>query len=1081
MALLLLLLQLGALAVAAAAAAGTDRDALLAFKAAVTDPSGKLRSWNDTAHFCRWPGVACAAGRVTSLDVSHLGLTGTLSPAVGELERLEVLNLTDNAVSGRIPASLGRLRRLSYLSLCDNEFEGGIPDALRNCTALAVAFLDRNNLTGNVPEWLGSLSNLTVLGLSRNALSGRIPPSLGNVTSLQMLRLDQNFLKGGIPDAISRLPDLQSFKVYQNRLTGVIPPGFFNMSSLQEFSLAKNFFHGELPADAGARWPNLKSLFLGGNNLGGPIPASLAMASSLEVLSLADNSFTGHVPPGIGRLTAIESLELSNNKLTASDAGGWEFLEGLTNCSGLVEIFLDGNNLGGAMPGSVASLSPELQMLSLGFNRISGVIPSGIGDVVGLQILDLSSNLLDGMIPEAIGKLKNLRELRLQRNKLTGPVPTSIGYLSQLLRLDLSSNSLNGSIPSSIGNLERLTLVNLSGNKLTGRVPRQLFLLPSLSWVMDLSDNQLDGQLPHEVGLLVKLAIMVLSRNRFSGEVPAELGSCQSLDFLGLDNNFFNGSIPSSLSRLKGLTMLNLTSNKLTGTIPPELSQMTGLQELYLSRNGLSGGIPAGLEKVGSLIVLDVSHNRLDGRVPTLGVFANTTGFKMAGNVALCSGAAALRLPPCPPTKSTRLDQLHLKIALPPIVGLALCLAILFALLRCRRRRRRSSRIAADTTTRSVLNGSSYPRVSYGELAKATEDFSNGNLIGAGKYGSVYQGILPLKTKGSFELQDVVVAVKVFHLQQLGASKTFLSECEALRRVKHRNLISIVTCCSSIDAEGNDFRALVFDFMPNCSLDRWLHPSLLDVTEGRVLSIIQKFNIAVDIADALNYLHSSCVPPIIHCDLKPGNVLLGEDMTACIGDFGLAKLLLGPGGHGFENTESTIGIRGTIGYVAPGIPTALLLILQYSPLHLHANGHLSKLALFLLHSSEYGTSGEVSTYGDVYSFGIMLLEIFVGKSPTSNAFRDGLTLPEFVSEAFPDKVEQILNPALLLDEELFSGVVSSSSEESEMRVTVYDCLVSAIRVGLSCCRQAPCQRMAMKDAAAELCLIRDACARAYGQ
>jgi hypothetical protein len=111
----------------------------------------------------------------------------------------------------------------------------------------------------------------------------------------------------------------------------------------------------------------------------------------------------------------------------------------------------------------------------------------------------------------------------------------------------------------------------------------------------------------------------------------------------------------------------------------------------------------------------------------------------------------------------------------------------------------------------------------------------------------------------------------------------------------------------------------------------------------------------------------------------------------------------------------------------------------------------------------------------------MLLEIFVGKSPTSNAFRDGLTLPEFVSEAFPDKVEQILNPALLLDEELFSGVVSSSSEESEMRVTVYDCLVSAIRVGLSCCRQAPCQRMAMKDAAAELCLIRDACARAYGQ
>ncbi|CAN6215710.1 unnamed protein product [Urochloa humidicola] len=371
-------------------------------------------------------------------------------------------------------------------------------------------------------------------------------------------------------------------------------------------------------------------------------------------------------------------------------------------------------------------------------------------------------------------------------------------------------------------------------------------------------------------------------------------------------------------------------------------------------------------------------------------------------------------------------------------------LVVLFALLWCRRRR--SSRITADITTRSVLSGNNYPRVSYVELAKATKNFSNANLIGAGKYGSVYRGVLPLKTKGSFEVQDVVVAVKVFHLQQIGASRTFVSECEALRRAKHRNLINIVTCCSSIDVEGNEFKALVFDFMPNYSLDRWLHPSVLDITEGRVLSVIQRFNIAVGIADALSYLHNSCDPPIIHCDLKPGNVLLGEDMTAYIGDFGLAKLLLDPGSHSLENSESTIGIRGTIGYVAP----------------------------------EYGTSGEVSAYGDAYSFGIMLLEIFVGKAPTSDAFRDGLTLPEIVGEAFPDKIEQILDPALLLDEELFSGVMSSS-QESELCVTVYDCLVSAIRVGLSCCRQAPCQRMAMRDAAAELCLIRDASARACGQ
>ncbi|CAN6173502.1 unnamed protein product [Urochloa humidicola] len=1091
MALLLLLLQLGMLA--AAAAEGTDRDALLAIKAAVSDPSGKLRSWNDTVHLCRWPGVNCTAGRVTSLDVSAHGLTGMLSPAVGNLSHLKLLNLTTNGFSGSIPASLGQLQRLMYLSLANNAFTGVIPAALRNLTTLATAlfdanhltgsipewlgslqsliglglahnslsghippslgnltvlkgmFLDNNNLTGGVPEWLGSLQSLSILWLAHNSLSGHIPSSLGNLTNIRLIQLGQNLLEGGISDALSRLPNLRAFHVYENHLTGEIPSGFFNMSSLQEFSIEGNGFHGELPAGAGASWPHLQYLFLGRNNLSGPIPASLAMASSLRLLSLANNSFVGHVPPEIGKL-CLERLELSSNELTASDADGWEFFEGLTNCSALVEIYLDNNKLGDAMPGSIARLSPELLRLDLAGNRISGVIPLGIANLVGLETLDLSSNLLTGEIPKGIGQLKNLRELKLQENKFTGQVPSSIGGLSQLLSLDLSSNLLNGSIPPSIGNLKLLTQINLSGNKLTGHIPKQLFLLPSLSLAMDLSDNRLDGQLPEEIGQLVKLVIMVLSGNRFSGEVPAELRNCQSLEYLGLDRNLFTGTIPSSLSRMKGIRKLNLTSNKLSGRIPPELSQMLGLQGLYLSRNGLSGGIPVGLQNLGSLIELDVSYNHLDGIVPMHGVFANTTGFKMAGNGELCGGVTQLRLPPCRRTKSIVHHHMFLKIALPTIaLALALCFAMLFSLLWCHRRRRKS-RIATDTTTRSVLNGNNYPRVAYAQLAKATENFSNANLIGAGKYGSVYRGILPIKTKGSFEVQDVVVAVKVFHLQQIGASRTFVSECEALRRVKHRNLINIVTCCSSIDAAGNEFRALVFDFMPNHNLNRWLHPTVLDITEGRVLSVIQRFNIVVDIADALNYLHNSCEPPIIHCDLKPDNVLLSEDMTACIGDFGLAKLLLDPRSHGLENSESTIGIRGTIGYVAP----------------------------------EYGTSGGVSTYGDVYSFGIMLLEIFAGKAPTSNAFRDGLTLPEVVSEAFPDKIEQILDPSLRLGEELFSGV-TPLLQESELCVTVYDCLVSAIRVGLNCCRQAPCQRMAMRDAAAELCLIRDACARACGQ
>lgn len=1014
------------------AAANTERDALRAFRAGVSDPSGALRSWNSTAHFCRWPRVTCTHGHVTSLDVSYLGLTGTISPAVGNLTYLETLNLNRNALSGSIPASLGRLKRLNYLGLCDNGgVSGEIPDSLRNCTNLAVAYLNNNSLAGAIPDWLGTLPSLSTLWLTHNSLSGEIPPSLGNLTKLQSLMIDQNLLEGTLPDGLSRLTSLQTLSVYQNRFRGDIAPGFFNMSSLVDISLANNEFSGRLPPDAGARMKKLGRLLLGGNNLTGPIPASLANASVMAYLSLDNNSFTGRVPPEIGMLCP-QNLEMSNNELTATDDGGWQFLDRLTNCNNLVVLSLEGNKFSGTMPSSIGNLSRKLQVLNLGSNRVSGSIPPGIGNLVAMQSLGLDSNLLTGAIPEGIGKLKNLTELSLQDNKLTGPVPSSIGNLTQLLKLALSNNALNGSIPPTLGNLQDLTLLNLSGNALTGHVPRELFDLTSLSVAMDLSDNRLDGRLPPDVARLGNLALLKLSGNRFYGEIPNELGGCQSLEFLDLDCNFFNGSIPPSLGKLRGLRRLNLTSNRLSGNIPPELGKMSGLQELYLSQNDLTGTVPEELENVASLIELDLSYNHLDGHVPLHGVFANMTGFKIAGNGDLCGGVPQLHLPRCPAARHAHHAHRLLQIAA-PVLSVALFLAILFTVFQCRKRKPRHAKAAAP----DILDGENYQRFSYAELAKATNGFADTNLIGAGKFGSVYLGTLPLKVKGALVHENVAVAVKVFDLRQVGASKTFLSECEALRNIRHRNLISVITCCSSVDAKGDDFRALVFDFMPNYSLDRWLHPKSEELNNVNSLSVSQRLNIVVDIADALHYLHSSCIPPIIHCDLKPSNVLLGEDMTACIGDFGLAKLLIDLGSHDAANTESTIGIRGTIGYVAP----------------------------------EYGTTGKVSTHGDVYSFGITLLEIFSGKPPTNDAFRDGLTLPEFVGTAFPDEIEQVLDPALLPVKVFDEGAL----------VSVRDCLVSAIRVGLCCTRRVPYERLSMRDAAAELRAIRDACARACGE
>ncbi|XP_052158323.1 putative receptor-like protein kinase At3g47110 [Oryza glaberrima] len=293
---------------------------------------------------------------------------------------------------------------------------------------------------------------------------------------------------------------------------------------------------------------------------------------------------------------------------------------------------------------------------------------------------------------------------------------------------------------------------------------------------------------------------------------------------------------------------------------------------------------------------------------------------------------------------------------------------------------------------------------------------------GSGKYGSVYRGNMSLPSA-----VNVVVAVKVFTLQHASSSRSSMAECEALRNVKHRNLIKIITCCSSMDTRGNDFRALVFEFMPKYSLDRWLHPRIHEQTHK--LSIAQLLNIAVDVADAIDHLHNNSCPTVIHCDLKPSNILLSADWIAYVADIGLAKLV----GESIEQSSlsagdsSTVGIRGTIGYVAP----------------------------------EYGAGGQASVVGDAYSFGITLLEMFTGKAPTDNMFREGLTLHLHAEMTLPEKISEIIDPALL------------HVEQYDNDAEILTCLSSVIEVGVSCSKENPSERMDMKHAAAKLNRIRE--------
>ncbi|KHG22857.1 hypothetical protein F383_29431 [Gossypium arboreum] len=264
-------------------------------------------------------------------------------------------------------------------------------------------------------------------------------------------------------------------------------------------------------------------------------------------------------------------------------------------------------------------------------------------------------------------------------------------------------------------------------------------------------------------------------------------------------------------------------------------------------------------------------------------------------------------------------------------------------------------------------------QLSYQSILRATNGFSTQNLVGAGSFGSVYKGIL----EGSGE----VIAVKVFHLLHSGASRSFLAECEALKNIRHRNLVKVLSAISGIDHKGNDFKALAYEFMENGSLEDWLYPStsMNEPKTTRNLNFFQRVNVAIDVAHALEYLHHYCGTSIIHCDLKPSNILLDEEMVGHISDFGLAKILSGDELNYSANESGSLGLRGTIGYAPP----------------------------------EYGMGSELSTNGDVYSYGILLLEMLTGKRPTNERFKEGLSLHNFVKAALPSRVVEIIDPILL--------------------------------------------------------------------
>ncbi|KAL7137955.1 hypothetical protein ABFS83_10G130200 [Erythranthe nasuta] len=948
-----------------------DRASLLSFMSGITeDPENILDTWNSSEnrmHVCKWSGVGCNGGmnknnnnRVVELNLSHKSLKGKLSPALFSLSQLAILDLSGNFFHGQIPPQIGNLYELKELSLSSNLLEG------------------------NIPSEVGFLPRLVYLDLGSNKLFGKIPSSIfcNNISSsLQYLDLSNNSLSGEIPLNTENsdqcgLRELKYLLLWSNRLVGKVPFALSNSSKLEWLDLETNLFTGELPSDILSHMPNLKFLYL------------------------SYNHFSSHN---------------DNTNLKP-------FFASLANSSNLQEIDLAGNYLGGELPSIIGHLS-SLEQINLDTNLIYGPIPPQISNIVNLTLLNLSSNLFNGSIPSQLCHMAKLERLYLSNNSLSGEIPASFGDMPHLGLLDLSKNKLSGTIPDSFANLVQLRRLLLYENELSGNIPTSLGKCVNLE-ILDLSHNRISGTIPGEVAGLSSLKLYLnLSSNFLHGNIPLELSKMDMVLAIDLSSNNLSSVLPSQLGSCIALEYLNVSSNGLEGEFPEAIGSLPYLKVLDISFNKLSGEIPHSLHASPTLKVLNFSYNNFHGNITDEGAFSSLTLDSFLGNEGLCGSIKGMRK--CPKGRTR-----HFLIA----ILLSLIITPIFCIVGWRSKLRphltvlkngKKGVIVKDEEGASRDNNQEvkYPRISRRQLLEATGGFSGSSLVGSGRFGHVYKGVLKDNTQ---------IAVKVLHAKSAAElSGSFKRECQVLKRTRHRNLIRIITTCSR-----PDFKALVLPLMPNGSLEDHLYPGSLKNING--LDLVQLVRICSDVAEGMAYLHHYAPVKVVHCDLKPSNILLDDDFTALVTDFGIARLVKGGGDEssscGVDDSasyDSTDGLLcGSVGYIAP----------------------------------EYGMGRHASPQGDVYSFGVLLLEIVTGKRPTDVLFQEGSSMHEWVKSQYPHKLGPIVEEAMV--RRAPRGPVPFD------RKIWADVILEMIELGLICTQYNPATRPSMLDVANEVSILK---------
>ncbi|KAK8470232.1 hypothetical protein PHAVU_004G084688 [Phaseolus vulgaris] len=855
------------------------------------------------------------------------------------------------------------------------------------------------------------IETLEHLDVSKNRLSS-IPDGFitecGKIKGLKLLNFSVNKLEGVLP-TFHGFEALESLDMSFNVMGGNIGLEIDGLVSLKSLNLTFNGFSGSLPTKLGKSMV-LEHLLLSDNSFDGKIPDELLSYENLTWIDLKNNKLSQSIPINIGKLSKLETLILSTNNLAG------EIPTSLVDITKLSRFAASENRFTGSIP---SGITKYLTSLDLSYNNLSGAIPEDLLSPPQLQVVDLSNNALNGPLPRKVSP--NLFRLRLGSNQLNGNIPSDafVG-VHNLTYLELDNNILTGSIPAELGSCRSLALLNLAQNQLSGGLPQQLGNLTKLQG-LQLQFNNLNGTIPTQIGQLPKLLTLNLSRNSLGGSIPSEIANLGELNFLYLQGNNLSGSIPISIANLSRLLVLqlgenhlrgvipnmplhllvslNLSSNLFSGPIPSSFGALSTLEVLDLSNNSFSGQIPDYLTNMQSLTRLILSNNPLSGEIPK---FSHNVNVEYFGTGLKNNTEQDNRNSNTESKKNGISLAVAILIAIVAaifLVGLVTLLVVsasrLYHRVSDEHLQSREDRQHPQVMQSNLLtpNGMHRSNIDFSKAMEAVAETSNVTL--KTRFSTYYMAVMP--SGSTYYVKKLNWVDKIF---QLGSHDNFVKEVEVLAKLNNSNVMTPLAYVLSTDTAY-----ILYEYISNGSLFDVLHGSM-DVS----LDWASRYSIAVGVAQGLSFLHGFASSPILLLDLSSKSIMLKSLKEPLVGDIEHYKVI-----DPSKSTGNFSAVAGSVGYIPP----------------------------------EYAYTMTVTMAGNVYSFGVILLELLTGKPAVTEGTElvkwvlRNSTNQDYILDFNVSRTSQAVRNQMLAILEIARVCVSTSPESRPKMKSVLRMLLNA--------------------------------------